>query len=45
MELRVWVDGVQRVVCGITEQTTVQVCFIFQIQIFLHSVQSLDRKW
>jgi len=25
MELRVWVDGTQRVVCGITEQTTVQV--------------------
>lgn len=24
MELRVWVDGTQRVVCGITEQTTVQ---------------------
>lgn len=24
MELRVWVDGVQRVVCGITDQTTVQ---------------------
>ena len=24
MELKVWVDGVQRVVCGITKQTTVQ---------------------
>ncbi|XP_076819206.1 ras association domain-containing protein 8-like [Clavelina lepadiformis] len=24
MELKVWVDGIQRVVCGITEQTTVQ---------------------
>jgi len=24
MELKVWVDGIQRVVCGITDQTTVQ---------------------
>lgn len=24
MELKVWVDGVHRVVCGITKQTTVQ---------------------
>nr|XP_039266846.1 ras association domain-containing protein 8-like [Styela clava] len=24
MELKVWVEGIQRVVCGITEQTTVQ---------------------
>ncbi|XP_078486315.1 ras association domain-containing protein 8-like [Ciona intestinalis] len=24
MELKVWVDGIQRVVCGINEQTTVQ---------------------
>lgn len=24
MELKVWVDGVQRVVCGVTEATTCQ---------------------
>lgn len=24
MELKVWVDGVQRVVCGVSEQTTCQ---------------------
>ena len=27
MELKVQVDGVERVVCGITQQTTVQVGF------------------
>ena len=27
MELKVQVDGVERVVCGITQQTTVQVSF------------------
>lgn len=24
MELKVWVDGIQRVVCGVSEQTTCQ---------------------
>lgn len=25
MELKVWVEGIQRVVCGVTESTTCQV--------------------
>ncbi len=25
MELKVWVEGVQRIVCGVTEKTTCQV--------------------
>lgn len=27
MELKVWVEGIQRIVCGVTETTTCQVCF------------------
>jgi hypothetical protein len=26
MELKVWVEGIQRIVCGVTENTTCQVC-------------------
>lgn len=29
MELKVWVEGIQRIVCGVTETTTSQVCCIF----------------
>ena len=25
MELKVWVEGIQRIVCGVTEKTTCQV--------------------
>jgi len=25
MELKVWVEGIQRIVCGVTENTTCQV--------------------
>lgn len=27
MELKVWVEGIQRIVCGVTETTTCQVSF------------------
>lgn len=27
MELKVWVEGIQRIVCGVTETTTCQVFF------------------
>lgn len=29
MELKVWVEGIQRIVCGVTETTTCQVRFSF----------------
>lgn len=29
MELKVWVEGIQRIVCGVTEATTCQVLFLF----------------
>lgn len=32
MELKVWVEGIQRIVCGVTEKTTCQVrsCLFFR---------------
>lgn len=32
MELKVWVEGIQRIVCGVNEKTTCQVSMSF----FLH---------
>ena len=29
MELKVWVEGIQRIVCGVTETTTCQVDNIY----------------
>ena len=29
MELKVWVEGIQRIVCGVTETTTCQVNNVF----------------
>ena len=29
MELKVWVEGIQRIVCGVTDKTTCQVSLIF----------------
>ena len=29
MELKVWVEGIQRIVCGVTEKTTCQVVNIY----------------
>ena len=31
MELKVWVEGIQRIVCGVTEKTTCQVKLIYLI--------------
>lgn len=28
MELKVWVEGIQRIVCNVTDSTTCQVCFL-----------------
>lgn len=28
MELKVWVEGIQRIVCGVTESTTCQVHYL-----------------
>lgn len=28
MELKVWVEGIQRVVCGVNESTTCQVSYV-----------------
>jgi hypothetical protein len=28
MELKVWVEGIQRIVCGVTEKTTCQVSYV-----------------
>lgn len=33
MELKVWVEGIQRIVCGVTETTTCQV-FVWQKELF-----------
>lgn len=30
MELKVWVEGIQRIVCGVTETTTCQVSNLFK---------------
>ena len=38
MELKVWVEGIQRIVCGVTEKTTCQVrsrVFYFSLQILI----------
>ena len=32
MELKVWVEGIQRIVCGVTEKTTCQVRKAIQLQ-------------
>lgn len=29
MELKVWVEGIQRIVCGVTESTTCQVYYYY----------------
>lgn len=29
MELKVWVEGIQRIVCGVTETTTCQVSNVY----------------
>ena len=29
MELKVWVEGIQRIVCGVTDKTTCQVSDVF----------------
>lgn len=42
MELKVWVEGIQRIVCGVTETTTCQVinslCSFFHFNDFLQEV-------
>ena len=36
MELKVWVEGIQRIVCGVTEKTTCQVRKTIQLQNLPH---------
>lgn len=46
MELKVWVDGVQRIVCGVTEVTTCQEVVIALAQaIGLMGRYTLIDKW
>lgn len=48
MELKVWVDGVQRIVCGVTEATTCQEVVIALAQAIGESqvvVESLGEHW
>lgn len=40
MELKVWVDGIQRVVCGVSEQTTCQEVVIALAQAIGESFQA-----
>lgn len=46
MELKVWVEGIQRVVCGVTESTTCQVSYVvtnFEEMVFvITTVESQD---
>lgn len=50
MELKVWVDGIQRVVCGVSEQTTCQEVVIALAQAIGESPQgqtgpTVDLGW
>ena len=45
MELKVLVDGVERVVCGITEQTTVQVRLNDRRTLWTDLIKFNFRKW
>lgn len=44
MELKVWVDGVQRIVCGVTEVTTCQEVVIALAQAIGKSNMSSQKK-
>lgn len=44
MELKVWVDGVQRVVCGVTEATTCQEVVIALAQAIGECPLNYDSK-
>ena len=46
MELKVWVDGIQRVVCGLTEDTTCQeVVFALALATKQTGRFTLIEKW
>ena len=42
MELKVWVEGIQRIVCGVTVNTTCQVSTLLLIFIFIKLNQALN---
>lgn len=44
MELKVWVDGIQRVVCGVSEQTTCQEVVVALAQAIGESPSGTDRS-
>ena len=44
MELKVWVEGVQRIVCGVTERTTCQVRLLLLLCLLLLKLRLLPWK-